>query len=305
MELPPTGHEPVLLGEVLSFLQPKPPFRADPLVVVDCTVGRGGHALALANCLDRQDLILCLDVDPRNLEFARSRLAGVPCTARFFHANFAELKEVLASAGVGAVDFVLADLGLSTNQLSDPTYGLSFSQAMPLDMRLDPRLERSAADLVNQLPEEELARVLYELAQERYARRIARKIVEARRVWPITTTDRLADIVRSAIPPRGRAPLKIDPATRCFLALRMLTGRELDNLAALLDGAPSSLKPGGRLAVISFQSSEDRLVKQAFRSAQQAGILSLLTKKPLTPSDAEIARNPRSRSAKLRVAQKR
>jgi 16S rRNA (cytosine1402-N4)-methyltransferase len=175
---------------------------------------------------------------------------------------------------------------------------------MPLDMRLDPRLKRTAADLVNQLREEELADVLYNLAQEHYSRRIARKIGEARRISPITTTGRLADVVRSAIPRRGGAPEKIDPATRTFLALRMQVNAEMESLQALLKDGLRLLAPGGRMAVISFQSMEDRLVKQAFRSAEQAGDVRILTKKPVTPADEELARNPRSRSAKLRAVEK-
>jgi len=295
------GHDPVLLDEVLAALEPKP-----GKILLDCTLGRGGHASALATRLAPNGLLIGLDADPRNLEFAsqRVRAAAPDCPARFFHANFAELDDVLGAAGVSAVDGVVADLGLSTNQLFDDRYGLSFAQPMPLDMRIDPRLTRTAADLVNTMREDDLANVLYELAQERYSRRIARKIADARRVQPILTTDRLAELVRSAIPKRGGAPEKIDPATRTFMALRMAVNREVENLEALLARAPRRLKPGGRLAVISFHSTEDRLVKQAFRSAEQTGLLAILTKRPLSPTDDELARNPRSRSAKLRVAEK-
>lgn len=276
---------------------------------MDCTLGRGGHSLAIAERLGPTGLLLAVDADPRNLDFARARLAEakVACPVRFFHANFAEFADVLEAANVPAVDGVLADLGISTNQLFDEQYGLSFAQPMPLDMRIDPRVGRTAADLVNTMREEDLANVLYQLAQERYSRRIARKIAEARRVAPINTTDRLAELVRSAVPrpARGGAPAeKIDPATRTFLALRMAVNREVENLAALLEQAPQRLKPGGRLAVISFQSTEDRLVKQAFRSAEQTGLLRVVTKKPLAPADDEAAANPRSRSAKLRVAER-
>ena len=299
MDLPPAGHEPVLLTETIGTLAP-----AAGKVFVDCTTGRAGHAAALARHLGSTGLLLAIDADPRNLEFARERLKDAPCPVRFFHANFAELNDVLDAAGVPLVDGILADLGISTNQLFDTQYGMSFAQPMPLDMRIDPRLRRSAADLVNTLREEDLADVLYELAQERYSRRIARKIGEARRLSPITTTDRLAELVRSAIPKRGGAPDRIDPATRTFMALRMAVNQEVDNLRALLEHAPRRLRPGGRFAVISFQSTEDRLVKQAFRSAEQAGLLRLVTKKPLAPSEQETAANPRSRSAKLRAAER-
>ena len=301
------GHDPVLLREALDALD----IRAGD-TVVDCTLGRAGHASAIVKRLGSAGLLIGTDVDPRNLEFARQRLRDAPCRVRLFHANFAELGDVLAEAGTPHVDGVLADLGLSTNQLFDSHYGLSFAQPMPLDMRIDPRLTKTAADLVNTMRESDLADVLYELAQERYSRRIARKIGDARRVSPINTTDRLAELVRSAIPKRGGAPEKIDPATRTFLALRIAVNREVENLAALLEQAPRALRPptggndsrGGRLAVISFQSTEDRMVKQAFRLAEQAGQLKLLTKKPLSPADDELASNPRSRSAKLRAAER-
>jgi 16S rRNA (cytosine1402-N4)-methyltransferase len=293
------GHDPVLASEIIALTAPSP-----GQIFADCTTGRGGHSLLLAQHLGPNGILLCIDADPRNLEFARVRLQGAPCQLRFFHANFSELPDVVSAAGVIALDGLLADLGVSTNQLMDSEYGMSFRQAMPLDMRIDPRSEKTAADLVNFLPESELADVLYELAQERYSRRIARKIGQARAIAPIKTTDRLAELVRSVIPTRGGAPWKIDPATRTFLALRMAVNRERENLAALLEAAPSLLGTGGRAAVISFQSTEDRMVKQAFRSAEQTGQLKVLTKKPVTPSVLESDRNPRSRSAKLRVAEK-
>ena len=299
MEIPLSGHDPVLLTEVIDGLQPQA-----GRVVIDCTLGRAGHAGALAARLGPTGTLVGLDADPRNLEYARQRLERAPCQVRLFHANFSELGEVITALGRTTVDGIFADLGISTNQLFDATYGMSFSQPMPLDMRIDPRQPRSAADLVNTLREEDLANVLYEMAQERYSRRIARKITDARRLSPITSTERLAELVRSAIPHRGGAPEKIDPATRTFLALRMAVNQELENLAALLDAAPKFLSSGGRFAVISFQSMEDRLVKQSFRSAEQTGMLKILTNKPLTPSPEEIAVNPRSRSAKLRVAEK-
>jgi 16S rRNA (cytosine1402-N4)-methyltransferase len=296
MELPESGHEPVLVGEVLEGLAVR-----EGMTVVDCTTGRGGHARVIGERLGRGGRLVGLDVDPRNLEFARGRLLGLACEVRLFHANFAELGDVLEEIGVAGVDGILADLGVSTNQLLDPAYGLSFAGEGNLDMRIDPRIRRSAADLVNSLPEGELANVLYNLAQERYSRRIARKIGEARRISPITTTERLAELVRSAV---GHTNEKIDPATRTFLALRMAVNQEMENTAALLKDGPRMLKKGGRLAVISFQSMEDRLVKQAFRAAEETGGVKVLTKKPVGPSEEEVSRNPRSRSAKLRVVEK-
>jgi 16S rRNA (cytosine1402-N4)-methyltransferase len=299
MRVPETGHEAVLLKEVMELLGV-----SEGKIVVDCTVGRAGHALEIAKRVGKSGMLVGLDVDPANLEFAKERLKNAPAKVRLFHANFAELQEVLREVGVNGVDGILADLGVSTNQLFDQKYGLSFSSAMPLDMRLDPRIKRTAAELVNHLKEKELADLLFNLTQEHYSRQVARKIVEARKISPISTTERLADIVRSAIPKRGGAPPKIDPATRTFLALRMHVNQELANLSALLDAGPKFLNPCGTMAVISFQSMEDRLVKQAFRSAEQAGKYSLLTKKPITPAEGELASNPRSRSAKLRAIRK-
>jgi 16S rRNA (cytosine1402-N4)-methyltransferase len=254
--------------------------------------------------LGEDGLLIGLDADPRNLRFAAERLKGQPCRVRLFQANFAKLSKVLEEAGNPPVNAILADLGVSTNQLFDPDYGMSFDRPGPLDMRLDPDLPENAADLVNRLPEESLANVLYELAQERYSRQIARKIVERRRVSPIRDTEALAELVRSAIPRRGGPPARIDPATRTFLALRMAVNREMENLAELLKQGPAALSPAGRIAVISFQSMEDRLVKQAFRSLEQTGLMKVITKKPLSPTAEESAQNPRSRSAKMRVVQK-
>jgi 16S rRNA (cytosine1402-N4)-methyltransferase len=300
MDFPSTGHDPVLLNETLDGLNIQP-----GALVVDCTLGRGGHSRAIVDRIAPNGVLLALDADPRNLEFARTQLTNAPAKVRYFHANFAELAEVLVAAEIQRVDAVLADLGISTNQLFEDEYGMSFARPMPLDMRIDPRTRRTAAHLVNELSETDLANVLYNLAQERYSRRIARKIADARRFSPIMTTDRLAELVRSAVPSRGGAPSKIDPATKTFMALRMAVNQEIENLSALLEQAPRLLRQGGRLAVISFQSTEDRMVKQAFRSAEQAGLLQVLTKKPISPAEPELARNPRSRSAKLRVGERR
>lgn len=299
MQTNESGHDPVLLQPILQALRDAP-----GQTLIDCTLGRAGHAKSLAPLLGPKGLLVGLDVDPKNLAYAAEQLRGAPCQVRLFHANFAELEDVLKEIDRPAVDFILADLGVSTNQIFDADYGLSFAQPMNLDMRLDPRIDRNAADLVNSLPEEELANVLYELAQERLSRRIARKIVDARRASPIKSTERLAELVRSAIPSRQANRDKIDPATRTFLALRMKVNREQENLAALLELAPQRLTRGGRLGIISFQSMEDRMVKLAFRSAERTGLLRIITKKPITPDPAELSANPRSRSAKLRLAER-
>jgi 16S rRNA (cytosine1402-N4)-methyltransferase len=297
MELPETGHDAVLVTEVLALLRPAP-----GEIFVDCTLGRAGHAALVAQKLGAEGQLIGIDADERNLEFARQRLADAPCRVRLFHANFSQVREVLSEAGVNGADGLLADLGLSTNQLLHAGYGLSFAQDMPLDMRLDPQSGPSAADLVNTLDEEELANTLFELAQERYSRRIARVIVAARKRAPIRTTGQLADLVKSVLG-SGRGD-RIDPATRTFLALRMAVNKEMDNLQALLDALPAVLRAGGRAGVISFQSMEDRLVKQAFRKYSAAGTMEPVTRKPVVPAEAEAVRNPRSRSSKLRVAVK-
>ncbi len=296
MELPATGHDPVLIDEVLDHLKPE-----DGAVLVDCTVGRGGHSRALAERLGSNGVLIGLDADPRNLAFAQQRLEGVACPVRLFHANFTELGDVLAEVGRERVDGILADLGISTNQLFEADYGMSFAREMPLDMRIDPRSELTAADVVNRYDEGDLADLIYQLADERFSRRIARKIVAERARGPIKTTERLAEIVRSAVPGRGRSPDAIDPATRTFMALRMEVNHEMGNLGRLLREAPVRLAEGGVLAVISFHSGEDRLVKNAFRELQTSGAFEVVTRKPVVPGEAEVISNPRSRSAKLRV----
>jgi len=304
MELPAHGHEPVMLAEVLAHLNLAPGQTA-----VDCTVGRGGHSEAIAQKIKPGGHLLALDVDPENLKYARARVdaaaagaaEGQGATCRYFHANFGELEDVVRSADVDGVDAVLADLGVSTNQIFDGKHGLSFSEDEKLDMRLDPRIRKTAADLVATLDEKELARILFEYAQERFSRQIARKIVSVRAVEPMKTTGQLARVIKSVVPPRYEHGSRIDPSTRTFQALRMAVNDELGVLEAFLDTLPEIMNPGGRVVVISFHSGEDRLVKHAFRGFENEGFAEVLTKKPLEPSETEIARNPRSRSAKLRA----
>ncbi len=294
------------MDEVLAALFP-PDQPERPRTLVDCTLGRGGHALAIAGRLPEGSTLLALDRDERNLHFAADRLKAVSGKVRFFHANFAELPDVIEAAGLTTVDGILADLGVSTNQLFDPQYGLSFQTDGPLDMRLNADDPFTAHDLVNRWSEEDIANTLYELADERLSRRIARKIGEERALRPINSTRRLADMVRAVV--RSAAPRSsaetIDPATRTFLALRMAVNREVENLRTLLDQAPGHLSPLAPLAIISFQSTEDRIVKHAFRRLADDGVLDVVTKRPVEPTEAEVARNPRSRSSKLRVAVKR
>ena len=248
--------------------------------------------------------LIALDVDPENLKYARQRIEGASLKGvelRTFQANFAEAEDVLKALEMAAIDGLLADFGVSTNQLLDSRHGLSFSTDLPLDMRLDPRIRMKAADLLATWDEKEIARVLEENAQERYARRIARKIVQTRDAQPIVTTGQLSRLVRSVVPsPRAKAG-QINPATRTFQALRMAVNSELESIEDLLAAIPAMMNPEGRCVFISFHSGEDRLVKQATRGWEERGLCEVLTKKPLAPGEAEKERNPRSRSAKLRA----
>ena len=288
-------HVPVLLAEVLQYLAPEP-----GQIIVDCTLGGGGHAAAILSCLGPSGVLIGLDQDPAMLERAGKKLGKD--NVRLVHANFARLRDVLDRLGVDRVDGILADLGVSSDQLASADRGFSFRLRGPLDMRLDPTAPGpTAADIVNRSPERELVRILNEYGEERFARRIARAIVDARRREPIRTTEQLAAIVRAAVPPRYERG-RIDPATRTFQALRIAVNRELDALRSFLEQLPRCLRVGGRAVVISFHSLEDRLVKQAFANHQ---LWDRLTKKPVRPSAEEVAVNPRARSARLRAARLR
>lgn len=294
----PIGHTPVLPRAVCELLGAS---KRD--TVLDATVGVGGHARLLAEAIGPAGTLIGLDVDPSNLELARQTLAGCGCRVELLHANFAEARAALASVHVEQVDVLLADLGVSSTQLDDAGRGFSFQRDGPLDMRMDPRLDVTAADLVNRLKERELGDLLYYNAQEMAGRRIAKRICEARREGRITTTGRLARIVASAVgvDPTSRKA-KIHPATRTFLALRMAVNDEIGCLAALLEAAPDILKPGGRIGVIAFHSVEDKPVKTDFRRRKNENIYWIVTKKPVVADPQERRSNPRSRSAKLRVA---
>ncbi len=261
---------------------------------VDCTVGGGGHSRLIAHKLGAGGRLIGLDQDPTMLERARPVLEGLPVT--LVHANFDQLSDVLRNLGIERVDGVLADLGFASDQMDERTRGLSFREDGPLDMRLDPTGGSTAADLVNAMSEEALADVFYEFGEERKSRRVAKNIVERRAVKPFTTTADLADIVRRCVPRSG----SIDPATRVFQALRIAVNDELGVLDRLLAMLPEIVKPGGKAAIISFHSLEDRRVKQAFK----LDAWKPLTKKPVLAGDEEVSRNPRARSAKLRVAER-
>ena len=294
------GHVPVLSREAVELLAP-----AGREVLVDCTVGAGGHAEALLQAAGQQAGLIGIDLDPGNLRQAKGRLERFGPRVRLFQANFARLDDVLRQAGLAGADVVLADLGVSSSQLDDPGRGLSFWQDGPLDMRLDPTAEKTAADLVNTLAEKELADLIFAHGQERYSRRIARAIVQARRRGRIERTVQLAQIVGSAMPGPVRLTRRgVHPATRTFQALRIAVNDELTNLEALLERLPDVLTPHGRVGIISFHSLEDRRVKQAFARWARLGVARLLTEKPIRPSAREVAENPRSRSAKLRAAER-
>ena len=284
-------HVPVLPAEVLEALAVAP-----GQVVVDATIGAGGHTRLLAERLMPGGRLIGLDQDAAMLDLARPRLEGLPVT--LVQANFEQLPEVLNDLGIGQVDAVFADLGFCSDQLDDPQRGLSFSRPGPLDMRLDPTRGEPASALLRRLSERDLADVIYQYGEERFSRRIARKIVEVRKRMPLETTEQLADLVRRCVPHRGRR-VAIDPATRVFQALRIAVNDELGALDRLLAALPGCVKPGGRAAIISFHSLEDRRVKQAFRNRS---LWDALTRKPVQANEDEVRNNPRARSAKLRAA---
>jgi len=283
-------HLAVLTVEVLRLLDPQP-----GETWVDCTVGGGGHARLVAGRLGPEGRLFGLDQDPTMLELARPGLAELP--VEFVHANFDQLPEVLRNRGIDVVDGVFADLGFASDQVDAPERGLSFRADGPLDMRLDPTGGATAAELVNSMSESALADLFFEYGEERQSRRVARRIVERRKEKPFANTVDLADVVRSCVRQSGG----IDPATRVFQALRIAVNDELGALDRLLSALPRVVKPGGRAGIISFHSLEDRRVKHAFRDR---AVWEPLTKKPVKASEEEIARNPRARSAKLRVARR-
>ena len=289
-------HEPVMTAETIALLDPS---RGG--LFVDCTVGLGGHARVLLEA--GASKLLGLDRDPEALKIARERLEGFGDRVELVHADYRELGRVLDDRGVPGVDGALADLGVSSMQLDGEGRGFSFRRDEPLDMRMDQSQGPTAADLLDQVGEEELANLIFEYGEERYSRRIARAIVEARGRGSITTTGQLAQIVRRAVPRRGYQ--RIDPATRTFQAIRIWVNRELDQLEAFVVEACSRLLAGARFAVITFHSLEDRIVKHAFRALAQGRMaLKILTKRPIVPGDTELDRNPRSRSAKLRAVER-
>ena len=289
------SHVPVLLKEAIDFLNVQ---RGG--TYIDATVGLGGHSYEIAKRLGAPGHLIGLDKDPAALDIAQAKLTGEEFPkVTLLQCSFAEVGDRF---GKNFADGLLADIGVSSLQLDDAARGFSFQADGPLDMRMDPRSERTAEQVVNHLDERELADVIYEFGEERRSRRIARAIVRSR---PIRSTAHLADVISAAARPMNSEQRRIHPATRTFQALRIFVNRELDDLKALLEAAPRVLKPGGRVVVISFHSLEDRIVKDAFREAQiKYKYFRVLTKKPVTASEEEQDRNPRARSAKLRAAEK-
>lgn len=307
---PPHGHEPVLYQAVLESLSIRPGG-----LYLDATVGAGGHAAGILAASAPDGRLLGLDRDPSAIAFAAQRLAPFGERVTLVHASFDRMAQVAPPAGFGQLDGILLDLGFSSRQLDDPTRGFSFLADGPLDMRLDPTETRTAADLVNQLSENELADLIFRYGEEPASRRIARAIVAAR---PVLSTGQLAQIISQAAGRKARRDA-IHPATRSFQALRIAVNRELELLEATLPQAVALLRPGGRLAVIAFHSLEDRIVKQYFRQEAQdclcrpdmpvctcghRATVETVTRKPIRPAADEIERNPRSRSARFRVAQR-
>jgi 16S rRNA (cytosine1402-N4)-methyltransferase len=316
------NHVPVLLKEAIDFLAVR---RGG--TYIDATVGLGGHSYEIAKRLGAPGHLIGLDKDPAALAIARQRLTADSSTAlsdskseslssarndkaddkglgdwpeiTLLQRSFAEIGK---GHKAGSVDGILADVGVSSLQLDDAARGFSFQADGPLDMRMDPRGERTAEQVVNHLDERQLADVIYEFGEERRSRRIARAICRSR---PIRSTAHLADVISAAARPMNQAERRIHPATRTFQALRIFVNRELEDLKALLEAAPRILKPGGRVVVISFHSLEDRIVKDAFREgAIKEKHFRVLTKKPVTATEFESDRNPRARSAKLRAAER-
>jgi 16S rRNA (cytosine1402-N4)-methyltransferase len=292
------GHVSVLLKEAIDFLAIR---RGG--TYIDATLGLGGHSSEIAKRLGPQGHLIGFDKDTHAIELARQRLSRIGGDDRpkitLLHSSYAEVPQHVPAA---TADGLLADLGVSSLQFGDQARGFSFQAEGPLDMRMDPQGERTADQVVNHMREEDLANVIYEFGEERRSRRIARAIVRAR---PIRTTAHLAQVISAALRSMNTgAHQRIHPATLTFQAIRIFVNRELEDLKALLAAAPQVLKSGGRLVVISFHSLEDRMVKDALRDGAKSGVYSVLTKKPVTAAEEEIGRNPRSRSAKLRAAEK-
>ncbi|MBU2028878.1 16S rRNA (cytosine(1402)-N(4))-methyltransferase RsmH [Patescibacteria group bacterium] len=306
-------HKPVLLKEVIENLNLK-----EGTVAVDATLGGGGHSRAILEKIGKKGRLITIDWDGKALEsFQKSLLIGQSKVINLVQDNFAGLNNILGGLQIKKATAILADLGFSSDQLEDSSRGLSFQKDGPLDMRLDSKGDVSAWEIVNQYPLKDLEKIIRELGEERFAGRIARKIVEVRKKKRILTAGELVALIESAVPKRYFS--KIHPATKTFQALRIEVNQELENLKSFIPQAIDNLAPGGKLAVISFHSLEDRIVKNIFREnargcicpksfpkcvCQREAKIKIITKKPIVPTDEEISNNPRSHSAKLRVCEK-
>jgi 16S rRNA (cytosine1402-N4)-methyltransferase len=293
-------HSSVMSEEVLFWL-----VREGSRIYLDCTVGYSGHAENLLEASDPDSRIIGIDRDAMAIASSRERLARFGDRVLLIHGHFVDLKQHLATNGIGRVDGILFDLGVSSPQLDEPGRGFSFQGDGPLDMRMDQSMSGTAADLINRWPEAQLADAIFQFGEERFSRRIARAIVSARARRPLSTTKELVSVIEGAVPAKYRHG-RLHCATRTFQAFRIAVNQELDHLEPALRDAVDVLSPGGRLCVISFHSLEDRIVKHTFRalSGKDDPLLMVLTKKPQVPTREESDRNPRSRSAKLRAAQR-
>lgn len=293
-------HIPVMLPEVIDYLDLKP-----GQIIVDATLGTGGHSLEILKRITPGGRLIGIDRDEDSLAVCRQRLSAFSGSCEFVHANFVDLDQVLGNLGIDKIDGIVFDLGISTYQLKDAERGFSFQQEGPLDMRLDKSSYISAYDLVNNLNESEISHMLWSFGQERWHNRIAHLLVEERRNQPIATTSQLADLVMRAIPYRyRRSYYRIHPATRTFQAVRIAVNRELEILESAIKKAVAILKKKAKICVISFHSLEDRVIKHTFRALKAEGLIDIITAKPLTPAEAEVAANPSSRSSKFRVAER-
>lgn len=294
-------HAPVLCSEITELLTE----RSSARVFMDLTLGDGGHTAALLAAAGDDARVVGVDQDTQSIARARQRLGEAAARVHITHCNFSEWPNALRDAQVDAVDGIVADLGFSSMQVDTASRGLSFMQDGPLDMRLDASSGEAASTFVNSASAEELEACFRDYGEERFARRIAHAICDRRIERPFAETADLADVVRAAIPAPVRHRSRIHPATRVFQALRIQVNDELGHLTKLIESAPQALAPGGRMAVISYHSLEDRIVKHGFRAwAKDRTKFRVITKKPMLPSDDEIARNPRARSAKLRVIER-
>lgn len=286
-------HEPVLLTEALDLLEIE-----EDEIVVDCTIGEGGHSIEFAKRIGKEGFLIGIDLDEFALDRAQKRLADVGVAFKLFHGNFKDIGTFLRSIDINYVDKIFLDLGMSSFQLSRAERGFSFKVDGPLDMRMDRDSALTAAMVLNTFKEEEISWILWIFGEERFSKRIAREIVKRRKLKPIETTHELANIVLSVYP---ASRSRIHPATKTFQALRIFVNSEIDNLKTFLEVSPAILKIGGRIAIISYHSLEDKIVKNAFKNSK---MLKIISKKVVTPSRSEISINKRARSARMRIAER-